>query len=98
MKHTKLPWNNDNVNVIKRIYNDTQDRRCTQFIAQLITTSGHEDETQCNGEFITRACNNHEKLVKALRDMLYIFDRDLGEGTIGREICDDAIKIYEEAF
>ena len=30
-------------------------------------------------------------LLKAMRFMLYIFDRELPEGTIGRQACDEAI-------
>ena len=37
-----------------------------------------------------------ETLAEALRDMLYIFDRDLPDGSIGRNTCDKAREALAE--
>ena len=36
-------------------------------------------------------------LLEELKKMIYIFDRDLGIGTIGRKVCDDAIRAIIDA-
>jgi len=36
-------------------------------------------------------------LLEALKVMIYIFDRDLGKGTIGRKCCDDATRAVIDA-
>ena len=35
------------------------------------------------------------EMQEAIRSLLNIFDRDLGEGTIGRKICDEAKRVLE---
>ena len=36
-------------------------------------------------------------LLEELKTMIFIFDRDLGKGTIGRTCCDDAIRVIIDA-
>lgn len=42
-------------------------------------------------EMIAGICEGNDVLANALRDMLRTFDRDLGPGTIGRRVCDNAL-------
>jgi len=75
MKHTDTPWKEDLeacVNEIKLV-GANGDYVCT------IETEGNFDEpsginNSANAEFIVRCCNSHDELVKALRDLLYLFD------------------------
>jgi|SRR5579863_2526151 len=55
--------------VIKRVFRDEQDRRVTQFLAQVLVTGDRREEAQANAAFIVKAVNNHEKMLAALQNI-----------------------------
>lgn len=60
--------------IIRRVYLDEQGRRCTQFVASVHCTAGHEDEQIPTAELVVRAVNAHEALVAALTELLRVDD------------------------
>lgn len=47
-------------------------------------------------KLICKSLNNHDRLVKALEDMLSLFDRGFEIDTLGRDVCDRVRQILKE--
>jgi len=82
-KHTPLPWevNTDTPPFFLKF------RHATKHIGTARNDALSNDEAQANAEFIVRACNNHYKLLNALKELVYdIRDwNDALEILIGRQ-------------
>ena len=88
MKHTRGKWNEVSEPHVDRgniTINSPGDR----------IGGGYNNcpEYEANARLISAAPD----LLKALKAMIYIFDRDLGIGTVGRKCCDDAIRAIIDA-
>ena len=67
MNHTPTPWKLNKAGSQKTIYINTADEEGL-YLADLQNCQGTET-TEANAEFIVRACNSHDDLVKALKEV-----------------------------
>lgn len=83
-------------------YTKEQKEKATQLAVEMlkginIPTTNSSSKIQTR--IINESCKNQKEkqiLIDALNSMLYIFDRGLGDGTIGRNRCDKAIESLKE--
>jgi len=71
--------------------------RCSYLVDWSLSTEWNEkekSEAEANAKLIAAA----PELLEALKNMLFIFDRDLSEDTIGRDYCDKAKQAIEKAL
>jgi len=78
MEHTPLPWAADYKGTIGHIKSVSPDVEGTPTVCRydVTTPSLSESEKMANADFIVRACNSHDDLVRALKVMLAEFCGD----------------------
>jgi hypothetical protein len=72
---TPLPWQHDSGNIFTFIHKPGRTATCSTLIAELCDGNNWKED----GDFIIKACNNHEKLVKALKECLNKLDCGWGQ-------------------
>jgi len=70
-KHTATPWKIGKSYTTEIAIRECDTNDCVAVCCDLL-----EDEMKANAEFITRACNAHDELVEALKDVVHTLQID----------------------
>ena len=103
MEHTKLPWLQAHRIKANGMYGTEIFSKDGRTIAELAWYPKPMDSgvigtyRQANAEFIITACNNHEKLLAALKGARSLVARSMSHDVEGKELCHKLDKIIAVA-
>ena len=74
-QHTPAPWKIEVAMPTYDSYNITDLKK--QLFLQILDNSDDPDQAKSDAEFIVKAVNNHDQLVKALKEIMDLIDRNI---------------------
>jgi len=69
MKHTSLPWS-INTKALGLIESESAHRSCASASSYSDGSEAAHEENEANAAFIVKACNNHQKLLDAMKGLV----------------------------